>query len=142
MPLVVLDSSVVIKWFLAESDSDRAHRILDQIEGRTLEVVIPDLLYAEVGNVLWKRYLFHGHDRDECASFLRDLQAVLLPIVPVTLLFERAFALAADHRRTVYDMLYLALAEREDCPLITADERLVNAVSAAFPRVALLSRYV
>ena len=38
---------------------------------------------------------------------------------------------------SVYDCLYVALAEREQCDLVTADQRLINNLQSKFP---LLSR--
>ncbi len=39
-----------------------------------------------------------------------------------------ALTLAADTGRSVYDCLYLALSIRQNLPLLTADERLANAL--------------
>jgi len=46
---------------------------------------------------------------------------------------NRAFQIATDHGRTVYDSLYVALAVQAKTHLITADERLANALAARFP---------
>jgi predicted nucleic acid-binding protein len=61
--------------------------------------------------------------------------------VPSNLLLDDALNLAIDYRRTVYDSLFVALAIREGCQLITADERLVNAVAQKLPQVVLLSAW-
>ena len=53
-------------------------------------------------------------------------------------LLEDTYKIAITHRRTVYDALYLALSVREDCQFVTADEKLVNAVGAAFPKLIWL----
>jgi predicted nucleic acid-binding protein len=61
--------------------------------------------------------------------------------VPSNLLLDDALNLAIDYGRTVYDSLFVALAIREGCQLITADERLVNAVAQKLPQVVLLSSW-
>ena len=48
-------------------------------------------------------------------------------IYPSIALFPRAFAIASQIRVSVYDAIYLALAEQENCPLVTADIKLINA---------------
>lgn len=48
MPRFVIDSSVVIKWFLAEPHGDLADEILDAFESKQLQLVVPDILYAEL----------------------------------------------------------------------------------------------
>ena len=122
MVRLVLDSSVVIKWFLLEDCTPEARQILLAYRNGDCQITVPDLLYAEVGNILWKRHVQKGLDESYCQAALHELDALLLPI-------------AIAHKRTMYDMLYVALAEREGCPFVTADERLVNAIGAALPSV-------
>ncbi len=50
-------------------------------------------------------------------------------------LLADTYQIAVAHKRTVYDSLYLALSLRENCQFVTADEKLVNAISPAFPNV-------
>ena len=50
-------------------------------------------------------------------------------------LLEEAYRLAVTHQRTVYDALYLALSLHEQCPWMTADESIVNALAATFPPI-------
>lgn len=54
-------------------------------------------------------------------------------------LLDDAYRLAVAHKRAFYDMLYLALSLRVGCQFVTADERLVNAIGAAFPNVIWLA---
>jgi predicted nucleic acid-binding protein len=55
------------------------------------------------------------------------------PTVPSLKLLENAFQIATAYGRTVYDCLYVALAVQTNAQLITADERLANALAARFP---------
>ena len=141
MVRLVLDSSVVIKWFLLEDYTPEARQILLAYRNGDCQITVPDLLYAEVGNILWKRHVQKGLDESYCQAALHELDALLLPIVPITRLAADAFSLAIAHKRTMYDMLYVALAEREGCPFVTADERLVNAIGAALPSVKWLGKW-
>jgi predicted nucleic acid-binding protein len=53
------------------------------------------------------------------------------PVADTTIagLLPRAFAISVAHSVTVYDSLYVALAEQRDIPLVTADERLIRRLS-------------
>jgi len=58
------------------------------------------------------------------------MNTILVPfeaLVPVEDLRNRALELAIELDHPIYDCFYLALAERERCPLVTADKRLVAA---------------
>jgi predicted nucleic acid-binding protein len=54
-------------------------------------------------------------------------------------LLPRALEIAGQSRRSIYDSLYVALAEREQCELITADQRLFNALRGRFPFIVDLA---
>lgn len=69
MDKVVVDSSVVIKWFVAEPHSSEARRLLDEYQQGALDFLGPDLLFAEIGNIVWKKQSFQGLsviDPDRC----------------------------------------------------------------------------
>lgn len=106
------------------------------MEGR-IEIAVPALLYDEVGNIL----LF-GRARpqmDEAAEALRDLYAIPLVIAPPSSdTAEEALRLASMHQLSYYDASYFALAEALNCPLVTADQRLVRRTRAS-GRVKLLA---
>ena len=63
------------------------------------------------------------------AAVLRNAPQ-LHPYLP---LLPRAYSIASQARIGVYDCLYVALAEREGCGLVTADARLLNALGGTFP---------
>jgi predicted nucleic acid-binding protein len=52
-----------------------------------------------------------------------------LTLVPVEALAEQAFEIADASSITIYDALYVAAAGELDCALVTADARLVRALS-------------
>ena len=60
MSQIVIDSSVAIKWFVVEPYSAEAHQILDQYQEGALTLLAPDLINAEVGNIVWKKHRFQG----------------------------------------------------------------------------------
>ena len=54
-------------------------------------------------------------------------------------LLRRAFDISSKTRVGVYDCLYVALAERENCELVTADDKLVKSLQRSFPFITPLS---
>lgn len=133
---VVVDASVAAKWVLpAEGETlteEAAGWLRRYAQGEVL-FLVPDLFWAETANLLWKA-LQHGRCSKEFAErALASLVGRGLRTIASVSLLNLAFRIATDHQRTVYDSLYVALAVRANGQLITADERLANALAAHFP---------
>lgn len=141
MDSLVVDSSVAVKWFIAEPYSAEARRILDAYQNGLLSFLAPDLINAEVGNILWKKQAFQGLAASDAQDVLDEFRRLQFKFIPAAELLEDAYNIAVTHRRTVYDALYLALSVREGCRFVTADEKLANAVGATFPGVAWLANW-
>jgi predicted nucleic acid-binding protein len=124
----VVDASVTFKWFIpdaAEEDVPAAKALLvDHMEGRA-RIIIPSLLYYEVGNIL----LF-GRSRppiEAALEALTDLFSIPLEVVPPEMASATAtLQLASLRGLSYYDATYVAIAEMFNCPLITADRRLAQ----------------
>lgn len=61
------------------------------------------------------------------------MQMYNLPTLPSYELIHNAFAIAAKFKRSVYDSVYVALAISLQTHLVTADERLANALATYLP---------
>lgn len=136
MSLVVVDASVAAKWFLpakGETLIEEAFRLLHQYTKGEVRLVVPDLFWAELGNLLW-RAMRQGRCRKATAeSALASLKDRKLPTVSTLALLDLALGIATAFDRTVYDSLYVALALHSKAQLVTADERLANALAAQLP---------
>ncbi|MBI4506647.1 MAG: type II toxin-antitoxin system VapC family toxin [Chloroflexi bacterium] len=122
---LVVDASVVAKWYVPESGSAAALALLEA----DLTLLAPDLLLAEVGNILWKKAR-QGELTDAHATWIARAFRTEAPVVlwPSSALIETALAVALAFDRPVYDGLYLALALTVGSQLVTADRRLVRAL--------------
>jgi predicted nucleic acid-binding protein len=133
---VVVDASVAAKWVLpaeGETLTEEAAGWLHRYAQGEVRFLVPDLFWAETANLLWKA-VQHGRCSKEFAnSALAELVDRRLRTVSSVPLLNLAFHIATDHQRTVYDSLYVALAVLANGQLITADERLANALAAHFP---------
>jgi predicted nucleic acid-binding protein len=123
----VVDSSVGIKWFVPEVHSAGALRL--RAPGPSLHA--PTFFDVEMGNILWKKVQRAELTLADAAEIVGKLPALPLSRHSVMPLIPRAFDLACETNRTVYDSLYLALAIRLDGRMVTADQRLVNALTAS-----------
>lgn len=126
MTPIVVDASVAVKWLLPEESSGDAVRWL----AAEYELMAPDLLWAELGNVLWKKCRRRELEARTAAALLRDFARMPLRLHAAERWAGAALELALRHGVTVYDALYLALAAGHACRLVTADRRLHEACRA------------
>ena len=120
---VVFDGCIAIKWFFDEIDSAEARAL-----GRAYpDTAAPSLIILEIGNAAWKRLNRKELDRAEAIRIGKVAPALFGELVPIEKLQARAFAIMVELTHPIYDCLYLALAERDRVPLITVDQRLIEA---------------
>ena len=123
---LVVDANVAMKWFVQEPLSEEA-RIL--LRGDNI-LTAPDVLPMEFGNVMAKKLRRGEVEAAEAGKAIERVRA-LVWLLPSSELFTRAWDLVVQYNRSFYDALYLALAVREGCRLVTADEKLVNGMGTA-----------
>jgi predicted nucleic acid-binding protein len=136
MKVVVLDASVAVKWFLSPKDerlTDEALALYREFLQQKISFLVPDIFWAEVGSAFWKAVRLGRFQKASAQEAIAALGQCELPTFSIASLLERAFLIAATFDRSVYDALYVALAVQSGAELITADERLANALAARFP---------
>ena len=133
----VLDCSVAVKWFVPEDDSDRALALLAKYQDLTVDFVSVETVHSEFGMRFGAALRRDRLDVAQARHALQVFLALPLPLVPSRLLAPAALDLAIAHHTTFYDALYMALAIREDAPVLTADERMATAF-APLDRTVLL----
>ena len=145
--MILVDTSVVLKWFINEPLKTEAEALLAGQLGRNDPIGAPQLLRYELASALRQR-VRRGFIGDELARevFDRFLDT------PIDYLPRSEADRFAMHRRALavanqfdlpatYDAHYIALAELLDCDLWTADRRLLNGVAGRLPFVRDLASF-
>ena len=134
----VLDSNISLKWVLTEADSDKARRLRGEFQNQIHELLAPDVFPVEVAHGLAKaerRGVIPQGDADRLLTNVLSTPQ-FHPYLP---LLKRALDIASLARIGVYDCLYVALAEREGCELLTADDGLVRTLRPTFAFITSLA---
>ncbi len=125
-PAVVVDASIGVKWEIWEDEDDveDAQWLLERHARGDVLLCVPGIFRLEWLNALKSR----GMSVPDILRSARQLEASRLEWheVDEALSFE-AVALASTHGLSIYDAAYLALAERLDASLVTADAALARA---------------
>src|SRR3989344_2505456 len=125
--MIVLDTSVVLKWLLPEEESIEANALLTRHRHGAEHIIAPTLLHYEVGNAL--RYKRVVPDAD-ASYLLRILEEVgLTTLHPSSSEIAETILYAREKDISVYDASYVTLARRLGCLCITADKKLYNRIT-------------
>lgn len=136
MKAVVIDASVAIKWVIDEPFSGHAVSLL---AGSAM--CAPAHWQAEAANALWAQVARGSWLAGEAAERLATLAEAPVEPVPLAKLLDRALDLAIALHSTVYDSLYVALAESRGIPLISDDRKLLRKMRAN-PALAALALHI
>ncbi len=133
----VIDASVVVKLVVTEPDSDSAERVVGDLSASGVWIGAPELLLVECANALWLRVRKGSLTSKDSESQLGVLGRIVdgFDAWPLGTLVFPAWRLATSLGITVYDACYVALAEMQGVPLVTADRKLVRRCAALSDRV-------
>lgn len=123
-PLVV-DANVVVKWLVPEEGSKEALAL----RGKHV-FAAPDLLFAEIANIIRKKVNRGQISADEASEALAALRTLPMELLPSRDLFEDACSLSLQLDHPAYDCFYLVAAARLGTVLVSTDDRLLRKLAA------------
>ena len=138
----VVDASVIMAALLPDEPAQpAARRVLERYVEGELELLAPTLLPYEIANSLLKaeRRPEREVNADAVDEILERLEELDIPLKPIPM--SETVSWARRYDRWAYDAAYLALAEREEAPLVTADKRLFNAVKERFRWISWVEEF-
>jgi len=131
MKRIVLDVSVILKWFIEEEDSDRAIKIRDLYVQGKIRLSLPVLVLFELGNTLLKHPSITLEDSETAFQALLDLGMEFRSFVEAKLL-KNAFKISREFNITFYDAAYVVLSKLYGTKFITADKGLYDKIKDSF----------
>jgi predicted nucleic acid-binding protein len=122
---VVVDASLVVKWFFPEPQADVARVLLPQAGS----FVAPDTMPIEVASALARRCRRREMQAADVVASIGDLRLLGIASTPSASLMADALEVSLANRHPFADCLYLALARRTGAALATFDRRLATLAS-------------
>jgi predicted nucleic acid-binding protein len=123
----VLDASIALAWFFKDESNPLAEHVFALVEN--CDVHVPYHWYAEVANSMIVGERNGRAEKDWIEEFAQTIERLDI-LVETPSAEQRAFSLiplARTHRLTIYDALYLSLAQRRALPIATLDKALARA---------------
>ncbi len=131
MRRVVVDSNVMVKWFVEEEFIECAERLRDDHLRGAIDIYAPSYAIIEFSNAIRKyvqREIMTPEDAEKAMRLLIDFDISFVALAP-----ERDEELVLDVLRysiknhiTAYDAYYIILARDLGTLFYTADEKLLN----------------
>jgi predicted nucleic acid-binding protein len=121
MRILVVDSSVIVKWLNKDNEEhiQNSDKLLNETREGRIELLAPELAKYEIGNVLLlgKKLIF-----SEAAKSISALYSIPLTFIEESKeLAVQTYALAEDLGITYYDASFLSLAKQYDASLVTSN---------------------
>ncbi|MCA3563638.1 MAG: PIN domain-containing protein [Methylocystis sp.] len=122
---LVVDASVVVKWFVEEEGQAEAIAILERGD----ECFAPDFVLVEVAGALDKKLKSGTVTREQAFEAITAIQSKMTMVAGIRLI-ESALDLAAELNHPVADCLYLACALELDTSVVSADRLFIEKARA------------
>jgi predicted nucleic acid-binding protein len=139
--MIVVDASVVAKWFLPEAGTEQALALIDG----AIPLAAPSLIRLEVHGAITRRHRLSELREEEatvlCGKWAQRLKQGVVTLVPESDILDRAITLALKLPHALPDCLYLAAAELRSVPLVTADPTFQKRAVKHYPQTLLLTRW-
>mgnify|MGYP000527780135 CR=1 FL=1 len=130
-PLIILDTSVMIKWFTNEENSNKAIEYRDKHIDREIEIIEPDLLLYEISNALRYNPNFEEIDVMNALESIFDLGIEI--ITPTKKLLYDTIEISYKYDITGYDATYIALSNELSGKFINSNKKLYEKTKNLLP---------
>src|SRR4030043_1272757 len=122
---VVLDTTVIVKWFFMDDEKNikKADLILKRYLNNEIKIIIPELSAFELANILRNKIKKYQNVNLDIIDRLYNLGIIFYIDKEI---LKIATKIAADINESVYDCIFIATAERFNCKLVTDDNSLFS----------------
>lgn len=138
MSTYVLDASVAARFLLFEVLSDKAEHVLEDFMDGKIDLVAPELLIYEVGNVLWKAFkqgFVNLQDAKEKISYFLKLGIDFVKLEGED--YENMIVWSIKNNVPYYDAAYIVVTEKIKGVLLSADNTLCEIACKEVPTLHL-----
>ena len=135
----VLDASVALRWVLSGPLSRKAEELRDEFDQGIHDLIDPSIYRGEIANALTKAERQKIIAVGEAHRLISDILSTPPVMHRYEPLLYRAVDISSQTRSGFYDCLYVALGERENCEVVTADDKLIRNLQKHFPFIRSLA---
>ena len=131
---LVIDASILVKWYVNEADSDKALVLRDKHVNGELDLAAPFLIIYETLNTLKYADLFSGRELKDIAVSIQNYDILMYSLEGKTA--DLTLEVAEKNNITIYDSSYVGLAMNLGTEFITADQKLIDKLTGDYAKLA------
>jgi predicted nucleic acid-binding protein len=132
MSEIVVDTSIIVKWYIPEQHHEQARALRDAYLDGKFDLVAPALMPFEAVNALKYSGHYEGERLEEASKSLPEYGIDLVPFNKTGPIAE----IANNLDITIYDAAYIALAQKLDTKAYTADGNLLDDLEGDYSELA------
>lgn len=141
MNSLVIDASVVLKWYIPDEEIECADRIKRDFLDKRILLSAPSIIHYEINNVVLNAVRSKRLSVNRATLALKDFYFSDIKFHSSSLLLLSTFKLAEEFNISSYDASYVALSQSARIPFYTADAKLIGKLKNKIPLVKSLSEY-
>lgn len=141
MNSLVIDASVVLKWYIPDEEMECADRIKRDFLDKRIRLLAPSIIHYEINNVVLNAVRSKRLSVNKAALALKDFYFSDIGFHSSPSLLLSTFGLAKKYNISSYDASYVALSQSAKVPFYTADAKLLGKVKGRVSLVKSLVEY-
>ena len=136
----VVDTTIVMSYLTVNNYTSNASAFFNQVKAAD-QLFVPEFCLAECTNVLWKEARFGNLPVTTARTTLADLYKMPLIGVLIKPLLSQALDIGLRRQLSIYDSLFIVLAHKYQCPLLTVDQKQTDAALAEQIRIIPITNF-
>ena len=120
--IAVIDVCGVVEILLQKEKAGKFSEVLRNVT----HIITPDLYVSELTNTFWKLYTAKIQTKDKCIQLIKDGIEFINKFIDSKNIWEEAFFEGINNNHSIYDMLYMVSARRNNAVLVTNDSQLAK----------------
>ena len=125
MKTIVLDTSALMRLFIPDGAiPDGLDQLILDSEKDEVELMAPSLIIIESAQVLFKKWSQELLTKDEAETLFEDIRSLPIRLFEPAEFIKSALDIAMAQNITVYDALFVSVAQYYSATLITVDNKL------------------
>lgn len=143
MKPIVVDSCIIVKWYIPEKYSEYAIVLRDDYLKGKVDVIAPVYAMIEFTNTLRKYVTRKLVAKEDAIKALKLLEATEIKYIDITIKrLEKALKYSVKKHVTLYDAYYITLAHEYNGIMYTADEKLLRKLENKEQKVKHIREYI